>query len=87
MDKLINFVKDKLNVLIEYNPHKSFRVSVEVYTRDCIWADIKGKQKALDSNTLWLIEVYIGGTPGYYTYVAHDLNVLIDFVSTEPWKK
>lgn len=81
----LKFPEHKASLHLIHNQHKDYYMTVE----DCVsaeehgyvdWVNEEQKQKAIETNDCWYIQVYPETPIGFYLMAAADLNVLLDSI-------
>lgn len=75
-----------LSLSIDHNRHKCYYQSVEQSINDDehgydFWVSEDQKQKAIETDECWLIQIYPKTPIGSYTVASCDLDALLDYVS------
>lgn len=88
MNKLLEeYAKSVLNFSIEYNPHKMLYQSVSEYieNQELIEDDFPNKdmQLCIENNTIWSLHCYPRTPIGFYDIYGHDLQVLLDVITSK----
>lgn len=75
MEEIIKF--KPFNVILEYNPHKSLIQSIEEYL-EYSTAYVLDKEKCIEKDTIYAIQVYPETTIGFYFVCASDYKLARD---------
>lgn len=84
----MKFPKHECSLSLVHNEHNMYYQTVKEAIDDDNhgyedWISEEQKQKAIDSNECWYIQVYPYSPNQFYTYAAADLDKLMEFIINE----
>lgn len=82
----MKFPEHKASLILTHNQHKNYYLTVIQCIEDeehgyKDWVSEEQKQKAINTNDCWYIQVYPNTPVGFYILAAADLDVLLNEVN------
>lgn len=89
MDELSELLKDSCSWTLEFNPNKNYYEDLDEYITDRCrgdWVSNESLLKAIDTGTIYVLQVYPDTPVGFYMVYAATLKEIVDYLKNPTYK-